>query len=269
MRGDVSREDTSVVREAALIVGDTRLVVARRTGWAVGLKIETTAGTFVLWGDSASLALVADSVATLPPPSKRTKATTSFWGLTSLSDSNSSMRLMRVVGPDGPDLEMDLTNGGWTAFALLGDQATNLLNALRGAPLDPADTEHVSMSSHPASQLPCQMSRSVARTTGVDSRPACVPPRSGRQARPLVRNPMPRYPAALRRAGVEGKVVLEFVVDTAGRIEPRTVFLKHSDNPLFARAVRDVLLQNFYMPAEVDGHKVRELVEEPFVFTIP
>jgi protein TonB len=80
---------------------------------------------------------------------------------------------------------------------------------------------------------------------------------------------MPRYPTALRKTGIEGKVVLAFVVDTTGRIEPRTVFLKHSDNPLFARAVLDVLPQNFFMPAEVDGHKVRELVEEPFVFSIP
>jgi protein TonB len=78
----------------------------------------------------------------------------------------------------------------------------------------------------------------------------------------------PRYPEALRMAGVEGRVVAQFVVDVEGRVEAGTVRLVHSDNALFDDAVRVALARMRFTPAEIAGRKVRQLVEMPFMFAL-
>jgi len=78
----------------------------------------------------------------------------------------------------------------------------------------------------------------------------------------------PRYPEALRMAGMEGRVVAQFVVDDEGRVEERTIKLVRSDNPLFDEAVRSALRRMRFAPAEIAGRKVRQLVEMPFVFAL-
>jgi periplasmic protein TonB len=76
----------------------------------------------------------------------------------------------------------------------------------------------------------------------------------------------PRYPSVLQEAGVEGTVVMQFVVDTAGRIESRSVRTVRSDHAMFERAVMDALPRMRFVPAEVGGRKVRQLVEQAFGF---
>ena len=78
----------------------------------------------------------------------------------------------------------------------------------------------------------------------------------------------PRYPEALRNSGVEGRVIAEFVVDEHGRVEDGSVRFAHSDNPLFDDAVRVALRRMRFIPAEVGGRKVKQLVQMPFVFTL-
>jgi protein TonB len=78
----------------------------------------------------------------------------------------------------------------------------------------------------------------------------------------------PRYPEALRMAGVEGRVVAQFVVDVEGRVEAETVRLVRSDNALFDDAVRVALARMRFTPAEIAGRKVRQLVEMPFMFAL-
>ena len=78
----------------------------------------------------------------------------------------------------------------------------------------------------------------------------------------------PRYPSALRAAGIEGTVIALFVVSEAGRVELETVRFSQSDNPLFEDAVRSALDRMRFVPAEVGGRKVRQLVQMPFVFTL-
>ena len=78
----------------------------------------------------------------------------------------------------------------------------------------------------------------------------------------------PRYPEALRMAGVEGQVVAQFVVDVEGRVEAGTVRLVRSGNALFDEAVRTGLARMRFTPAEIAGRKVRQLVEIPFVFAL-
>ena len=87
-----------------------------------------------------------------------------------------------------------------------------------------------------------------------------------KQAEVAPGNTPPRYPEVLRSAGVEGKVVAVFIVDERGRAEEETIRLVSSDNRLFQDAVRAALSRMRFVPAELRGRKVRQLVQIPFVF---
>jgi periplasmic protein TonB len=78
----------------------------------------------------------------------------------------------------------------------------------------------------------------------------------------------PAYPEALRSAGIEGKVMVEFIVDELGRPVQGSIRVVQSDNDLFADAVRIALGRLRFTPAEVGGKKVSQLVQMPFVFTL-
>jgi periplasmic protein TonB len=78
----------------------------------------------------------------------------------------------------------------------------------------------------------------------------------------------PRYPDGLRAAGISGSVMVEFVVDTAGRVEPGSLQVTQTDHMLFSAAVRAVLPRYRFIPAEAAGHKVRQLVRLPFRFDL-
>ena len=78
----------------------------------------------------------------------------------------------------------------------------------------------------------------------------------------------PRYPDSLKTAKVEGEVVVAFVVDTLGLADPKSLKILKSTHRLFSNAVRDALPQMSFIPAELKGRKVRQLVQQPFVFHI-
>ncbi len=78
----------------------------------------------------------------------------------------------------------------------------------------------------------------------------------------------PRYPDILKSAGVEGEVLAQFVVDTLGRIEPGSFKVLKTSHPLFEAAVRAALPGMRFIPAEVGNKRVRQLVQQPFVFAI-
>jgi protein TonB len=82
------------------------------------------------------------------------------------------------------------------------------------------------------------------------------------------RAPEPRYPATLRSAGIEGRVLAEFVVDTLGRAELSTLRFPELANPLFGDAVREALARYRFLPGEVAGRKVRTRVAVPFDFRL-
>jgi protein TonB len=78
----------------------------------------------------------------------------------------------------------------------------------------------------------------------------------------------PRYPSQLRAAGIEGRVVLQFVVDTVGRAETDDVAVMEATHPQFADAAREALPRFHFVPGEAGGRKVRTRVQIPFNFTI-
>jgi protein TonB len=78
----------------------------------------------------------------------------------------------------------------------------------------------------------------------------------------------PRYPEILKSAGVEGEVLAQFVVDTTGRAENGSFKVLKTSHELFALAVKNALPGMRFLPAEVGGKKVKQLVQQPFVFNI-
>src|SRR5262245_19848141 len=78
----------------------------------------------------------------------------------------------------------------------------------------------------------------------------------------------PRYPEPLRQAGIEGRVLVRFVVDTVGRIDPASVQILSSTHDQFTRAVRDALSGFRFRPAESNGKHIPALAEMPFEFKV-
>jgi protein TonB len=78
----------------------------------------------------------------------------------------------------------------------------------------------------------------------------------------------PRYPEVLRQAGIDGRVLVQFIVDSAGKVDVTTIQVLSSTHDLFTRAVRDVLPAFRFKPAEINGRPVRSLAEMPFEFRV-
>jgi protein TonB len=78
----------------------------------------------------------------------------------------------------------------------------------------------------------------------------------------------PRYPDMLRQAGVEGEVLAQFVVDTTGKAEPGSLKILKSSHDMFVQSVKNALPNMKFIPAEVGGRKVKQLVQQPFTFSI-
>jgi TonB family protein len=83
-----------------------------------------------------------------------------------------------------------------------------------------------------------------------------------------VRSPLPRYPDELRSKGISGCVLVQFVVDTTGRADTTTFKVLRMSHLGFAQAARAALPGLRYTPAELQGRKVRQLVQQPFDFSI-
>lgn len=87
-------------------------------------------------------------------------------------------------------------------------------------------------------------------------------------AAPLGRQREPRYPDILRSQRIEGRVVVAFVVDERGRVEPNSIRVIESAHALFEPAVKAAVLGTRFRPAEWRGRAVRQLVQQAFVFTL-
>ena len=85
---------------------------------------------------------------------------------------------------------------------------------------------------------------------------------------PRADNPPPEYPSALRSAMVEGSVLVQFVVDTTGRVEHTSIAIVKATHDQFAFAVRRWLARTRYTPAQIKGKPVRQLVQQEVAFTL-
>lgn len=79
----------------------------------------------------------------------------------------------------------------------------------------------------------------------------------------------PIYPPDLETRGVEGHVIIRFVVDSTGRVDVGTILTVEATHAAFDRAVRDALPLMRFRPAMVGDRPVRQLAEQLFKFEIP
>lgn len=85
---------------------------------------------------------------------------------------------------------------------------------------------------------------------------------------PALLSPPPAYPEMLRRAGIEGRVLLQAIVDTSGRLEPNSVKILKSSSAGFDLPTRRWALDARFRPARLQGRAVRVLVNLPFDFSM-
>ncbi len=83
-----------------------------------------------------------------------------------------------------------------------------------------------------------------------------------------VGGPKPRYPDLLRQAGIDGRVLVEFVVDTMGRVERGSIKILSSTNQLFEQPTREAISASSFRPGKISGRAVRVRVQQPINFQI-
>ena len=84
----------------------------------------------------------------------------------------------------------------------------------------------------------------------------------------LVSTPPLRYPDRLRAAGVEGRVLIEVVIDTTGHPEPESLRVVAGDRAPFEEEATRLVLGSLFRPGPVRGRSVRALVQVPVAFAI-
>src|SRR5437773_2407477 len=71
-----------------------------------------------------------------------------------------------------------------------------------------------------------------------------------------------------QKPGIEGRVMVQAIIDTTGRVEPNSVRVAESANPGFDQPAKVVVLKSLYRPGRVYGRAVRVLVAIPIDFKI-
>jgi protein TonB len=75
----------------------------------------------------------------------------------------------------------------------------------------------------------------------------------------VISSPKVRFPEILRAAGMQGFVIVGFVVDTAGRAEPQSINIVASTNAGFEASAKAVVRKSRYRPGRMRGRPVRSL----------
>src|SRR5262249_2120298 len=84
-----------------------------------------------------------------------------------------------------------------------------------------------------------------------------------------LKNPKPIYPRSLELQGVEADFTVRFVVDSTGPVDGSTLDVPGGVHLLFADAVRYALSRSRFLPAQIAGRPVRQLVAQEFIFRMP
>ncbi len=113
------------------------------------------------------------------------------------------------------------------------------------------------------------INRAEAAVTGPQEAPAILKEFQVEKPVSLVQGTrMPKYPEILRQAGVEGEVLVSFVVDESGAADESSLKVIRSTHELFSTAVRQAIPEMRFTAAEVGGRKMKQFVQHPFTFTL-
>ena len=111
----------------------------------------------------------------------------------------------------------------------------------------------------PADQPPAEIAELLYNADSKDAR--FVPAE-------LVEQPVFRYPPVLEEAGIPGRVVLQFVIDTLGKVEAGSIKILEQTHEAFAGAAREGVLAAHFSPARHGDRAVRQLSKWPVKFTL-
>jgi periplasmic protein TonB len=84
----------------------------------------------------------------------------------------------------------------------------------------------------------------------------------------MISQPAPRYPKPLEEAGIEGRVALEFVIDTTGKVEPTSVKVLERTHAAFESAAREAMAGAVFHPARLGSRPVRQLTRQAIRFML-
>jgi hypothetical protein len=84
----------------------------------------------------------------------------------------------------------------------------------------------------------------------------------------LTVKPTFRYPLVLQEAGIPGRAVVQFVIDTIGDVEPGSVKVLEQTHQAFADAARTGVLEARFTPARYGERPVRQLSKWPVRFAL-
>ena len=85
----------------------------------------------------------------------------------------------------------------------------------------------------------------------------------------LVSQPSPVYPKALEALSIEGRVGVEFVIDTSGKVQRASIRILGTTHSAFEEAARAAVAEALFRPARLSGHPVRQLTRQSVRFLIP
>jgi len=84
----------------------------------------------------------------------------------------------------------------------------------------------------------------------------------------IVKGPRLIYPIDLLLNGKQGIVVVQFVLDTTGRAERKSLRVVSTPHMGFNLAAKAYVTDAEFTPALFQGHKVRALLQFPIVFRV-
>jgi len=79
---------------------------------------------------------------------------------------------------------------------------------------------------------------------------------------------LPSYPEILRQAGIEGRVTIEFIIDTTGRAERGGMRVVQTAHALFDAPAKSTVNSCRFRPGRISGRAVRVRVQMPINFTM-
>jgi TonB family protein len=80
--------------------------------------------------------------------------------------------------------------------------------------------------------------------------------------------PRPDYPPAARASGMQGRVLVQMIVDTLGRPEPKTISILESPGLDLSLSARAAARGCLFGPARIHGRAVRVIIRMPYYFAV-
>jgi TonB-like protein len=217
----------------------------------VQIRVATPTGRFSIRADSATSAAWGADAAVLKGSALVARMTQPDATI----HSERVVQMRRLSNDSASAYELAISNGSWDGRLVLADStALQVFASVQNPPTAPP-VQAIRIASHTGAAM------STARRLEFFDFQVTRQARSDR----LV---TPGYPEELRRAHVEGSVLMQFVVDTTGLADPSTLSLIKSSHPLFALNARSAVLLSKYHPAMMGNYRVRQLVQQPFAFAI-